>query len=651
MATGEQYQLTFAEQQNKKDEEIQDSLQEGKIEAREKNLKTNETLQNLSLKQRLNTLQSTVKNNDKNIIINSNVVEKIDENNYSVSFGELGQYNAHFDKSGHFLQVQNHNNAKNIPLYVSINHKNEIISIMHFKTIDAYLYIDNDNIYEKTKTGIAKKLPNNIFTDKNDKKYQITITNKNGQSVISSKIIPTKKIQQTPNSSKIILQLDNGEKIVEFDNKYYVKDARGELSILPQLHDETYLYYTQQKVYKFSVNSGGKLIQIEKNKKPKKRETEEVKKNNETLNETLNENLENLTEGKIKSHQYEIEQLLRNGSKDTLAALAKILKVDLRKVAKVTFAKHVQKTIGLKGSGSKGIDGLIGNYTLKKIWERKLNDKLDGKSEEIRVKVDKAVKKFSDYQKFKDSMTYTARTVEKAEENNVIAWAKKSLKSDGTPRFNILIKNANKGQKSLLLDSRTKNLYVVEANNDGGVTLSMAVKTSIGQKINKQSVLDPNFYINKYGTSKIHATRQPDGSFKEGGTDTVSKWQFHFTNTFVKGHATPAGYHYFHETIGIKNKTLTKIVSFKDKKTNGQYPKGKGHENTLSIPRNKKPSMITLRMGFDASGLAGHGSDKISSITALGTNNSSGCIRILPADIATLSAYNNDIRYTGILIV
>ena len=61
--------------------------------------------------------------------------------------------------------------------------------------------------------------------------------------------------------------------------------------------------------------------------------------------------------------------------------------------------------------------------------------------------------------------------------------------------------------------------------------------------------------------------------------------------------------------------------------------------------------MLSLRMNIDPSGIAIHGTDDIASITLDGTNKSSGCVRMLPADIASLSAYNDDKQYTGILVL
>ncbi len=471
-------------------------------------------------------------------------------------------------------------------------------SLNHTHHTDTSLYTDESPYYDDTTKNNSSKISENINQLESLKKENI-------------KKLDINKIQKLLDS----VQTVNANKNTDIAQMLHFNLTEQNTKAFQE---------TIQKIVGAPQNGYiGRQTLIKLLKFLKKETPEHIKLNTNTdsnsdeQREILSENFKNLTKGKIKSHQYEIEQLLKNKPKDTIQALAKILNVDLQKTNRVKFAKHIQKTIGLTGTGSTGIDGVIGNYTLKKIWERKLNETLDGNAETMRKNVLQAVNDFGenkngDKERFIKELKYTARPVKEnsQEAKDVLKHAQES-KYGGEKRIGYLLNSLKNGGNALILDSRTRNLYLVQKNQDDTLQINLAIKTAVGRK---------GFLGIGEGKNEVDSLSQLKEKMNKKG---VNK--------------TPTGFHKFNQNNnrGFQKTGLDYIVDENQRRKGNQYY-NKYFMGSIHTPKGKKASMITGALQIMGP-IFLHGTDAWKNrITPTGKFASNGCVNISPADMALL---------------
>lgn len=327
----------------------------------------------------------------------------------------------------------------------------------------------------------------------------------------------------------------------------------------------------------------------------------------------LNEKLQNLSIGALKNiDPWELEQLARSNNKER--GLARLLNIQLPqgKNAEITFANRIQTILKFKKT-----DGDIGTFTLEKIWKRKIDTKLSGNAEIARLQIITQLEKFDKprYKTYKKYMNFSSR-VPKITKNGKKGAEIQNLENRlaKTRPFQRLQKRLflNK-KKGLLLDYKTKNLYVVSSNETGFV-YEKVYKTAIGAR----------------------GHRTPKGIFemgimKKGGLGKV------LSN---EDRMSPTAYNKkFSDEIKLKKRS---------KRTKQKYSKN------AYIPsvQSGKVTVSTLFYSIkDGDGVGVHATNKEQSITMVGSSASHGCMRMYHADLIDLYYQNNKKNYHSIAII
>ncbi len=341
---------------------------------------------------------------------------------------------------------------------------------------------------------------------------------------------------------------------------------------------------------------------------------EKIKTKNETKEKILQSNL---SLKKLKSiDMWEIENISRNkGDKDKelMNIIQKKFNIDFKQmnISPDECARFIQKKL-LKMQLKKY--GYIGNLTLEKLWMRKIETPLSGNAENERLQIIERLEKFDKrrYKRYKKYMKFSSR-IPKITKNGIKEEEIQNLEKrlSKTRPFKRLQKRLfqNK-QKGLLLDYKTKNLYVVRSNEKGFV-YEKVYKIASG----------------------------------------------------ARGHRTPKG---IFQMGKMRKGGLGKVLSYEDRMSPAQYNKkfkaeialGKRSKRTKQkysrnayIPsvQSGKVTVSTLFYPIQ-DGVGIHATNKEQSITMAGASASHGCIRMYHADLIDLYYQNNEKNYHSIAI-